>query len=399
MVKELYQLKIKEIALNITNGEVDSIRKKNVTKSGCRVYDNGCIGIAGVLGEPTEETWQKAVDALQNAVPYPYEPTRALVRKRVRGELPKESVLLSETESMLKTLKEEYPEFIFSNKVIAAEETAILKNDLGLELEDVQCMTMVSIIVKDEASANVFDTFVSWKGRMLDTEAVLQKARQILDAHKTMVELPQGELPVLITADLAGSILGDYLNIQKLKKGASLLSGKENTKVFSEDFSLCACVQEDTERYFFDAEGTTVPNDCLPLIERGVFLRGVADKKNAAEYGGELTGSASGGYDDVPTLGRSNLSVTATGTLKEILVGREAVFMAVASGGDITPAGDFATPVQTAYLCRDGKLVGRLKELNFRGNIFDLLGKGYLGCTSDSPFDTDRLIAVVGELA
>ena len=39
MVKELYQIKERELALNITNGVVDSVRKKNVTKSGCRVYD------------------------------------------------------------------------------------------------------------------------------------------------------------------------------------------------------------------------------------------------------------------------------------------------------------------------------------------------------------------------
>ena len=65
MVKELYQIKTRELALNITNGQVDSVRKKNITKSGCRVYENGCIGVSGVLGEPTEENWKKAENALQ----------------------------------------------------------------------------------------------------------------------------------------------------------------------------------------------------------------------------------------------------------------------------------------------------------------------------------------------
>lgn len=60
MVKELYQVITREISLNITNGEIDSVRKKNLTKSGCRVYDCGYIGVSGVLGEPTEETWQAA---------------------------------------------------------------------------------------------------------------------------------------------------------------------------------------------------------------------------------------------------------------------------------------------------------------------------------------------------
>ncbi len=401
MVKELYQIKTKEIALNITNGVVDSVRKKNVTKSGCRVYDKGCIGIAGVLGEPTEEIWQKAVNALEAAVPYPYEPTGGLVRMRTLGTLPGDGELIAQTEALLETLKKEYPEFVYSNKVYACEETVLLKNDLGLCLEDVQRYVSVGIIVKEEASANVFDSVISWVGRELDMEAVLRNARQILNAHKTPVELPEGKLPVLMSSTMASSILGDYLNAQKLKKGASLLSGKEGTKVFAENFNLSASMEADTYSRFFDAEGTTLPNDRLPLIENGVVLRGLADKKYAAEYEVELTASAAGGYDDVPGLGAypSRLPVSATGTLEEVLEGKDGVFLAMASGGDITPAGDYATPVQTAYLYRNGKLVGKLPELNFRGNIFDLLGKDYIGCTSDRPFDEDRLLAVYGDLA
>lgn len=400
MVKELYQIKVREIALNITNGEVDSVRKKNVTKSGCRVYDNGCIGIAGVLGEPTEATWAQAEKALDAGVPYPYEPTAGLVRTRTLGQMPAEGELISGIESLLATLRAEFPGFVFSNKVKAIEETVSLKNDLGLCLEDVQCSVGIGIVVKEEASANVFDTFISWEGRTLDTEAALNMGRQILRAHMNVIPMPEGRLPSLFGAATVGGMVGDYLDVQKLKKGASLLSGKEGTRVFAETFNLSASRDADTYVTFFDAEGTTLPNDRLPLIEHGVLLRGIADKKNAADYEAELTASAYGGYDDVPSLGAHPyaLPVLPTGTLNEILNGQDAVFIATASGGDITPAGDFATPVQTAYLCREGRLVGRLPELNFRGNIFDLLGKDYLGCSSDKPFDDSRLLALYGTL-
>lgn len=46
MVKELYQTVLRETSLNVTNGEIDSVRKKSITKSGCRVYDE--IGRAHV---------------------------------------------------------------------------------------------------------------------------------------------------------------------------------------------------------------------------------------------------------------------------------------------------------------------------------------------------------------
>lgn len=400
MVKELYQIKIKEIALNITNGEVDSVRKKNVTKSGCRVYDKDCIGIAGTMGEPTEATWAQAVKALDAGVPYPYQPTSGQVRTRTLGQMPEEGEFITKIEALLAALKAEFPEFVFSNKVKAIEETVSLKNDLGLCLEDVQCSVSIGIVVKEEASANVFDTFISWEGRVLDTDAALALGRQILNAHKNVIPMPEGKLPSLLGASSIGGMVGDYLDVQKLKKGASLLSGKEGTQIFAETFNLSASRDADTNLTFFDAEGTTLPNDCLPLIEHGVLLRGIADKKNAADYETELTACAYGGYDDVPSLGAHPyaLPVLPTGTLNEVLNGQDAVFIATASGGDITPAGDFATPVQTAYLCHEGKLVGRLPELNFRGNIFDLLGKNYLGCSSDKPFDDSRLVAFYGTL-
>ena len=55
MIKELYQQTVREVSLNVSAGRVDSLRRKNITKSGCRVYDNGYIGVAGCLGLPTAQ--------------------------------------------------------------------------------------------------------------------------------------------------------------------------------------------------------------------------------------------------------------------------------------------------------------------------------------------------------
>lgn len=401
MVKELYQFKTHEIALNVTNGAVDSVRKKNITKSGCRVYDNGCIGICGTLGEATEETWRKAEAALQMGIPYPYAPTGNCKCRRVQGELPDEAEFLKQSERLLATLKAEFPEFIFSNKIYASQDTVLLKNDIGLELEDVQSQISFALVVKEEKSANIFDSFIAWEGKRLDTEAVLTQARQILRAHQNPVDLPEGRLPVLLGSGIPCGILADYLNIQKLKKGVSLLSEKMGTQVFAESFDLFAYRGEEKYSAFFDAEGTVLPNDTLPLIEHGVPVRGLADKKNAAEYGAEPTANGYADYDDVPQLAGSPawMKIRTTGTLEEVLGGQDAIYVVEASGGDITPSGDYATPVQTAYLCRGGKLVGRLPELNFRANIFDLLGKDYLGCCKDPDFNCGSLVAVYGTLS
>ncbi len=66
----------------------------------------------------------------------------------------------------------------------------------------------------------------------------------------------------------------------------------------------------------------------------------------------------------------------------------------IASGGDMTPEGHCATPVQMAYLVENGKLVGRLPELNISGNFFELLGKDYLGTVHGTPQLKSMLSAV-----
>ena len=77
MVKELYQTILRETSLNVTSGEIDSIRKKSITKSGCRVYDGSYLGVSGVLGEPTPEAWTQAEANLSRRIPCPWGLRRA----------------------------------------------------------------------------------------------------------------------------------------------------------------------------------------------------------------------------------------------------------------------------------------------------------------------------------
>ena len=70
----------------------------------------------------------------------------------------------------------------------------------------------------------------------------------------------------------------------------------------------------------------------------------------------------------------------------------EGVNPLIASGGDWTDAGDYATPVQCAYLYRDGKLVGRLPEFNLAVKLNDLFGKDFVGVSADRFFGERRLV-------
>ena len=118
------------------------------------------------------------------------------------------------------------------------------------------------------------------------------------------------------------------------------------------------------------------------------MLKGlVTTKKTAEAYELPNLGNAQAAYDGVPDLGFSKLYLDATAkSLRELVPGKS-VFVVIASGGDATPDGHYASPVQMAYLLEDGELVGRLPDISISGSFFDLLGKDYVGTVHDEPLD------------
>lgn len=392
MIREIYVNRINEIALNVTQTKIDSIRKKSITKSGCRVYSNGYIGVSGTLGEATEETWNEAIKNLENKVPYKFEPCKD--KKRTR-DLRKSNItaeeFLKESERLLEIIREEFPNFILSNKIKSIETEVILKNDLGLEHTNLDRYFQVELIVKDKDSINVFDTAIQRNEREFDIEAILNDVRKYLAAFNNKVKLPsEKKLPVIMHFYGFGNKVNEALNGNDLYKGTSIFSDKIGEKVFSEDFTVYVDrSEENIDMPFFDAEGSTVEKDRFTLIENGKINFGYSDKKTSAEYKISNTASAISGYDEVPSLYAQGLEdrrlrVKSTDkTLAEILGDKEAIFAVFMEGGDCTNEGDFASPVQMSYLMKNGKVVGRLPEFSVHGNIYEMFGEDYLGQSSD----------------
>ncbi|MEW6711751.1 MAG: metallopeptidase TldD-related protein, partial [Candidatus Riflebacteria bacterium] len=135
----------------------------------------------------------------------------------------------------------------------------------------------------------------------------------------------------------------------------------------------------------------------LNLIENGRIVRPYTDKRTALQYNFENTGCAGGAYDSVPSLGTCNLEINhSEKTLKELLGGRHGILVAIASGGDFTSDGQFASPVQVAYLTDGENLLGRLPELTISGSIFDFFGENLIGVSSDKIYcaGNERLAVV-----
>ena len=96
-------------------------------------------------------------------------------------------------------------------------------------------------------------------------------------------------------------------------------------------------------------------------------------------------GSAYAAYDGAPETGPSCAAIKpGAKTIKEMLGGQSAVFVAMASGGDFTSQGGFGTPAQLAFLLKDGKLAGKLPELQLSSSVYEMYGPGFLGVSSDT---------------
>lgn len=398
MIKELFQQTIIETALNVSQSRIDAVMKKKITKSGCRIYKDGLIGIAGTLGEPKNSTWAEAEANLSKEISYPFEPEKNKKRIRdLRTLILSETDFVKEMEDLLHILRQEYPDFIFSNKTKLIESEISLRNDKGLDYINYDRSIEIGLLVKHVDSVSIFDTAIVYLSRSFEMDKILEEARQVLEGFKKEVTLPQQEsMPVVIHQNGLLSKVIESLNGETVGLGTSLFCDKMGTKAFHESFNVFKDSTEEKQHIpFFDMEGVVNPDDRVLLIDKGVILKAYTDKKQATTFSFPATGSASGGYDDVPSLGYADLSITpGEKTLKELLQGEYGIMVIMASGGDYSNEGDFASPVQMAYLTDGEQLLGRLPEVNISGNIYDIFGKNFIGVSKDKPLMGERTLVV-----
>lgn len=402
MIKELYQQTVREVSLNVSAGRVDSLRRKNITKSGCRVYENGYLGVAGCLGQPTADTWTAAERALARQVPTaPPETGKERIREQGEALIPAEAFRAG-CEELLSTLRTEFPDFVLSNKLQMMDVEMRLENDGGLKYVDRKRSYAMILVVKQVGSPNMFDSHLLGVSRRFDREGWLAQARQVLTAHRTLLPMPEGERFLILDSAMGDalqnfSILDKALSGREYLAGTSLFQGKLGQQLFDPRVTLSYDVAGTEwlarDDVFFDKEGTTLPGDRVDLIENGVLKTLETNKKYAAQLGLASTGGAFGDYDSAPALAALPLILASTGeTLAQLTAGRDCILPLIASGGEWTDAGDYATPVQCAYLFRDGKLAGRLPEFNLSVKLNELFGKDFVGVSADRFFGERRLV-------
>jgi PmbA protein len=391
MTEEKYVIQQDEISLNVVQGEVTAVRTKDIQRTAYRIYRDGKIGVAGSLGKPKkDELLAKARKALELNISYDGTPGSGRSEsKEDRADIEDHGVFASEMEVMLAELRKSQPDFSFSNKINLNIDTYKIENSDGLDLSSRIGRIGVGLVIKEKKSSNIMDAFSIYEGQRWDRKEYLRLTNQICNAFQNQLELESGNYPVVfIRDDMAYQLkLIESLNGLLFGSGGSIYSGKLGEKIFDTAVTIYQSrnAADGVLMPFFDMEGTLNPDDRFPLVENGVLRAAYTNKNYAARYKLPLTGAAGGEYDSIPDLIRPPLVTASSGkTMEELLDGRKAVFVLIASGGDFTPEGHFASPVQLSFLFDGKKLIGRLPELTISSHMKHMFGKDYIGVSSDS---------------
>jgi len=391
VIREKYTRRVRETSINIVQSKIESLREKDITKTGFRVYKDGKIGVAGALGKYNEaEMFNKAEDALSLNIPYENEPSSNRNESmELDSNIPRGKELIKEIECLLEELRKN-DDFIFSNKINVIEEEVILENNNELNLRYKTRYMTCDIVVKEKNSKNIMDLFLPYEGRNFNRDEYIKYANNLLSAFRNKVKLPEkNKIPVaFLNIDMSMFLMFlKDLNGRKFASGASIFSESINEKKFNSDFTLYQTSNsDDVNAKFFDDEGVVNSNYRYSLIEDGVIKTPFTDKAISKMYDLPLTGAAVGEYDGVPGLkGWPNL-VAKSGekTAKELLNGEMSIFVFIASGGDFTPDGGFGTPVQVAFLFDGEKFIGRLPELQVASHVFEMFGEDFRGVSCDN---------------
>jgi PmbA protein len=392
-MREKIEQRVKQTSLSLIKNSISAIRRKDISKTGFRLIKNSKIAVIGKLGSINEkeenELFAKAENLLTDAVDYPVEPTKNLSHKTELNSLKlTDSELCENFDEILQKLKSQHPDFYISNKVNLTSIDYSITNESNLHLSHSDSFLTVSFLLKENKSTGIMDTFFGITERSLNPDKIIDATSSIISAYQNIIDLPETKLPIIIDqANLTRLFLRD-LNGKMVGNKASLFDTEFNKQAFSKEFSLrIANDPDETFSPVFDSEGTIGSQELCVLIDQGVIKRPYTDKRTAIKYGFENTGCASGAYDSVPTLGTCQLEIKPSEkNLKQLLNGQNGILVAIASGGDFTPDGRYATPVQVAYLTDGENLLGRLPEFTISGSIFDFFGKDFIGVAADKTY-------------
>ena len=397
MNKEKISVKNTSSEVKIEESEITAFSRENSESYSFRVYNDGFAGIKYSEGFMDDETgFAKAEENLSLKRPYKFALETGVRSRDMTEKEYSDKELMDIARESLGYLKKNYPDFTYAGSVSKNKRTVSAKNDAGMDYSDSDCTVSVDIRFKHKDSKDIYDGYFGISKRILEPKMFTDMADNFLANFCVKAEFPE-ELIVQVQYYGLLAKVRECLDAEKIARGTSLFSGKTGEKIFGENVTIYHDVsdKETWHNVFFDGDGVVNPDDKYMFIKNGVLLSGYADKWTADKYGVANTGSAYRDLADIPSNGNVNLRIErSTKTVRELLNGRMSVVPVQYSGGGFNDNGEYAMPVQKAYLCDGEKLLGVLPEFTLSSNMYDIFGKDFIGVGSDDPVFSDKQILV-----
>lgn len=386
--------------LNVSGGNIDSLRIKNDLKTVIRVYEDGKIGVAGRIGEGDDAALledAKAQLAQNIAYPCDLDADKHRSENSVKNIVPVNDFVKT-MKKLLARLNKEYPDFIFSNKINMEETDVSYENSENTSYSYASDYLAIMLVIQHKKSSNIMDLSYGDVQNYYDEEQVVADVGKLLNVFGKKVELEE-DLPVIIDARQVLYSSLSHLIAELYVSGASLFKDKLGQKVFDDKVNVFTDRGPDNKQCipFFDSEGVVNEDDKFYFVKNGVISGLATYKRSAKNFNLPLSGGGYAEFDGVPTTSCVGIKAGTThNNVKDVVKGK-AIYVAVASGGDMTPDGTLGIPVQLAYLYDNGKLVGKLPEFSLNANIFDLLGKDFMGIAKNDVFEYMDETVLVGK--
>ncbi len=177
-----------------------------------------------------------------------------------------------------------------------------------------------------------------------------------------------------VVSDLLDFMAGSFSG-EEISKGRSMLLGKLNEKVFSDQISFTddALLIDGYSARPFDAEGT--PSQSTKLVENGVFKHMLLDRYYGKKLGLPSTAKASRSIKAPPSIGVTNLVLTSGSTSFEGLLKKAGHgimitdLLGVHTANPVTGAFSLGA---SGIMIENGQLTYPVKGFAVSGNVLDL---------------------------
>ena len=239
-MKEKFTHHFQQTSLTIVLSEIQAIRRKNTTRTACRVYKDGKIGIAGSIGKAdTDELYAKAEQNLEYQIDYPVEPTKN-VKSHCKIDTCKitDGELCNEVEKILKELTRLHPDFTVSHKVNLNQVQVAMENELGMDLSFEDRNINVAMLLRQKGSSDIMNTIFGDVTRTLESERIIKASSELISAYTNMLPFPKEPLPLILQDNIVTPIFERDLSAKLMGTGSSLFQNQLGKEVFAKDFSL-----------------------------------------------------------------------------------------------------------------------------------------------------------------